>query len=410
MNRKNLLSADYVENYLNSVENLPRDVQQCISRLRELDYAYSQYIQNLKTVVDSLIIDDDHDENDTSGEDMLGPTKNKYTEARESAEQLVKSMHIEDIDAERLAISNKIKVFVQERGNMLDMTKEMLDEFMNNDDNQDTGSESEDEDCIVEWDGNVENENGSKGPGHCLELNDSTQDQHFTDSSFDDSINGSKNSIPNLPSTSASDNKSSELKKLTVSGTDRNLRNSTKNSNVNYTAIAIVGPLGTHVTHNTSSQRGFTSTKSSSVAMPTSSNNKTCQTIKNKEIMKHKGKTTTKQNKPEAKQSSKKSTSTSDSEGDDSSVEVYETDPDEPKYCVCEKTSRGDMILCDNTMCPIEWFHFDCVKINRKPKGKWFCPRCRRDENASVMKDRSVLLKELDEYNSMKEQENAEDL
>lgn len=68
------------------------------------------------------------------------------------------------------------------------------------------------------------------------------------------------------------------------------------------------------------------------------------------------------------------------------------------------------MILCDNTMCPIEWFHFDCVKINRKPKGKWFCPRCRRDENASVMKDRSVLLKELDEYNSMKEQENAEDL
>lgn len=89
--------------------------------------------------MDSLIIDDDHDENDTSGEDMLGPTKNKYTEARESAEQLVKSMHIEDIDAERLAISNKIKVFVQERGNMLDMTKEMLDEFMNNDDNQDTG-------------------------------------------------------------------------------------------------------------------------------------------------------------------------------------------------------------------------------------------------------------------------------
>lgn len=100
---------------------------------------FPEYIQNLKTVVDSLIIDDDHDENDTSGEDMLGPTKNKYTEARESAEQLVKSMHIEDIDAERLAISNKIKVFVQERGNMLDMTKEMLDEFMNNDDNQDTG-------------------------------------------------------------------------------------------------------------------------------------------------------------------------------------------------------------------------------------------------------------------------------
>ncbi|KAF0714032.1 inhibitor of growth protein 5-like isoform X2 [Aphis craccivora] len=29
--------------------------------------------------------------------------------------------------------------------------------------------------------------------------------------------------------------------------------------------------------------------------------------------------------------------------------------------------------------CPIEWFHFPCVKLNTKPKGKWFYPTCMAD-------------------------------
>lgn len=29
--------------------------------------------------------------------------------------------------------------------------------------------------------------------------------------------------------------------------------------------------------------------------------------------------------------------------------------------------------------CPIEWFHFACVGLTTKPKGKWFCPKCSQD-------------------------------
>lgn len=29
--------------------------------------------------------------------------------------------------------------------------------------------------------------------------------------------------------------------------------------------------------------------------------------------------------------------------------------------------------------CPIEWFHFGCVGLTAKPKGKWYCPRCTED-------------------------------
>lgn len=37
--------------------------------------------------------------------------------------------------------------------------------------------------------------------------------------------------------------------------------------------------------------------------------------------------------------------------------------------------------------CKIEWFHFDCVGIKERPKGKWYCSDC-----AVVMKRRRPKL------------------
>jgi len=51
-------------------------------------------------------------------------------------------------------------------------------------------------------------------------------------------------------------------------------------------------------------------------------------------------------------------------------------DPNEPTYCLCHQVSYGEMVGCDNLDCPIEWFHFTCVGLTAKPKGKWFCPKC----------------------------------
>lgn len=78
-------------------------------------------------------------------------------------------------------------------------------------------------------------------------------------------------------------------------------------------------------------------------------------------------------------------------------------DPDEPTYCLCDQISFGEMILCDNDLCPIEWFHFSCVSLMSKPKGKWFCPNCRGDR-PSVMKPKAQFLKELERYNKEKEE------
>lgn len=60
------------------------------------------------------------------------------------------------------------------------------------------------------------------------------------------------------------------------------------------------------------------------------------------------------------------------------SVDVLDmpVDPNEPTYCICHQVSYGEMIGCDNPDCPIEWFHFNCVGLSAKPKGKWFCSKC----------------------------------
>mmetsp|Transcript_12620 Transcript_12620/g.34552 ORF Transcript_12620/g.34552 Transcript_12620/m.34552 type:complete len:205 (+) Transcript_12620:345-959(+) len=57
-----------------------------------------------------------------------------------------------------------------------------------------------------------------------------------------------------------------------------------------------------------------------------------------------------------------------------------EDDADRP-YCFCQRVSYGDMIGCDNDKCRFEWFHLPCVGLapGYKPRGKWYCPECRRD-------------------------------
>lgn len=51
-------------------------------------------------------------------------------------------------------------------------------------------------------------------------------------------------------------------------------------------------------------------------------------------------------------------------------------DPNEPTYCFCNRVSFGEMVGCDNDDCEIEWFHYACVGLTEQPKGKWYCPQC----------------------------------
>jgi hypothetical protein len=53
-------------------------------------------------------------------------------------------------------------------------------------------------------------------------------------------------------------------------------------------------------------------------------------------------------------------------------------DPNEPVYCLCRQIAYGEMIACDNEDCPVEWFHYACVNLSKKPRSFWLCPECSR--------------------------------
>ena len=45
-------------------------------------------------------------------------------------------------------------------------------------------------------------------------------------------------------------------------------------------------------------------------------------------------------------------------------------------WCLCSGPESGNMIACDNSGCPIEWFHFECVGLVDAPSGKWLYTEC----------------------------------
>lgn len=50
----------------------------------------------------------------------------------------------------------------------------------------------------------------------------------------------------------------------------------------------------------------------------------------------------------------------------------------ERKYCYCGGPEEGRMIGCDNEDCVLQWFHTSCLMIDTIPRGKWYCPDCRK--------------------------------
>ena len=61
---------------------------------------------------------------------------------------------------------------------------------------------------------------------------------------------------------------------------------------------------------------------------------------------------------------------------------IAEEDPHKV-WCYCGQPSYGNMIMCEYNECNITWFHFDCLRIRCPPKGKWYCPSCRKQPNTS---------------------------
>ncbi|KAL3885168.1 hypothetical protein ACJMK2_025263 [Sinanodonta woodiana] len=50
----------------------------------------------------------------------------------------------------------------------------------------------------------------------------------------------------------------------------------------------------------------------------------------------------------------------------------------EELWCFCNQVESGRMMCCDNDKCKLKWFHYLCLGISCAPRGKWYCPDCRK--------------------------------
>ena len=39
---------------------------------------------------------------------------------------------------------------------------------------------------------------------------------------------------------------------------------------------------------------------------------------------------------------------------------------------------EDDLNMYESKTCQIQWFHIECMRIKKIPKGKWFCVKCKR--------------------------------
>lgn len=47
-------------------------------------------------------------------------------------------------------------------------------------------------------------------------------------------------------------------------------------------------------------------------------------------------------------------------------------------FCLCQQPEDDRKYIgCDNPKCPVQWYHLDCLKLKREPKGTWLCQQCK---------------------------------
>lgn len=331
--------AQYIEDYIDLVENVPNEVARHLTRLHEFNNKYYQLLEKLSKVLEILGENDFIECSNSNGveekdnkvepvikkdinERTTEPIEVKLNERKKGLKALYTLqkclIEIQEISDEKLFI-------VQSMFDQLDVKARQLDYDHRNVTNS----------AFI----NNLTSNSSK---NFLTLNMSSSSNQHSDSN-DHNINS--NCLDNLKSES----------EICLSKDPNHTNGSNLSHNVNNCSLS---------NKRSSSRRNISSSKD------INSNGETSNHGKRGVKRGVKGNNQVKRNKKDNLNNSPPA--------------LYEDtpiDPDEPTYCFCEQVSYGEMIGCDNVACRIEWFHFACVSLTTKPKGKWYCPDCRGDRS-----------------------------
>jgi len=342
-----LYSATFVEDYLDCVENLPNDLQRHLSRLREYDLTqYSEFLRDL----DSLVTAFEKEKTAAGQRQVLAKIQLGLIAAQ-------------DIGDDKLATVQAMTDLIENKARQLEHDAKNL--------------EDEDENIIQAPPSSKEAVHPKVSTKKPINSNDDKNEK-----------GGPARKKPKKQQ------KDDKLKSDRSEGSKDDLRDSTPSNKAGNAKTGGINRGGTNTPNRSINDGG---TAGSTSAGRRAGGNSAARGKKGSKEKKQSDGTSRADKSKHDKDINQKDDS------DEIDLSTIEIDPDEPTYCLCDQVSYGEMIGCDNDLCPIEWFHFNCVQLSTKPKGKWYCPKCRGDK-PTLMKPKAQFLKELEKYNKEREE------
>ncbi|XP_031629111.1 inhibitor of growth protein 2 [Contarinia nasturtii] len=384
-----MYSATYVENYLDSVENLPNDVQRYLSRIREIDLQSKVHLRDVDYYYDQW--------SNCSTNELESTTNVPSKRARAMARIQQNLIAAQELGDEKLQVVTQLQEMIDQKTRQLDADFKNL-EYADKDDPALMDTSPKDM---------HPSSPSSYVPSSTIQRSD---EGSGTSTSMNNEHNGGNSNAGAIANSTGSNNadRNSKRSRRARDNASRSGTNSNNFSSMSKTSQIDLASDSNNSNSNQSNKNAGTSGQQSNAGGSSNSNRKQGSNNGggNNNNKKRKRKSARSQNGGNGGNNSNNlgSTSQANARLHDETPPLEETiDPDEPTYCLCDQISFGEMILCDNDLCPIEWFHFSCVSLTTKPKGKWFCPNCRGDR-PSVMKPKQQFLKELERYNREKEE------
>ncbi|XP_055906615.1 inhibitor of growth protein 1 [Eupeodes corollae] len=384
-----IFSATYVDNYIDSVENLPDDVQRHLSRIRDIDVQYRSHLRDVDYYYVQWKSFTTSSENSTN------------RRARAMARMQQSLISAQELGDEKMQIVNQLQELIDQKTRQLDSDQKNLD----------YGKE---EQLMHDLPQKV-TRTLSPVPLQATIPSANKNESAFVNAIISSGlVAGGQGSGSNTPTSSlqapdrAITNHGVGVSNMSNCNDSRSNKRSRRPRNENNNSSSAM-ELGGNESNSANEGGGPTGHKSSATGQSSSSGASASQKKSSGQNAGAGGggagggtnSSNSKKKKRKARGQSSSQANARDNREDTPPPDPI--DPDEPTYCLCDQISFGEMILCDNDLCPIEWFHFSCVSLVSKPKGKWYCPNCRGDR-PNIMKPKAQFLKELERYNKEKEE------
>lgn len=323
-------NLEFIEHYLDSLENLPLDVQRHVTQIREYDYLYSNKLQTISRYLCLY------------QKETNGPSKRKYLNKIQKC--LIRSQQYAD---EKLCLISQIVELVDSRSQQLSKDVETMSLDRKEEESRNSN--------------NINNQNRVKIEKKTIVEKPVTRESLYV--------------------------KPKRVRRVRVMDKISEKSDRLNNRGINRQEYDDEDEPMEEEEEDIEVKPRKESKKKERDSKPTRDKEKEKETAIKEEKEERKEENSKKNDRKE-KSSSKVTKKTSNTKQTNSKVkkkkkkekevlpEDLPVDPDEPTYCICNRISYGDMIGCDNQDCKIEWFHFDCVNLTHKPKGKWYCPQC----------------------------------